>query len=113
MVKTKELVICLSLIFCLALVFAGNVFALDSDPLDLETDWDAEDENVENIEDEGVENIEDEDNDIANDIANEEKPKNTIDKMPDTGIDYSVLTIIAVTGISAIYAYKKIRDYNV
>lgn len=31
----------------------------------------------------------------------------------DAGVDYSIVFIIAVCGISAIYAYKKIRDYNV
>lgn len=33
-------------------------------------------------------------------------------KLPQTGIDSSVLFIIAIFAVSAIYAYKKIRDYN-
>ena len=32
--------------------------------------------------------------------------------MPNTGVDYSILFIVAVCGVSAIYAYKKISDYK-
>lgn len=32
---------------------------------------------------------------------------------PDTGVDYSIVFIIAICGVSAVYAYRKIRQYNV
>ena len=39
---------------------------------------------------------------------------NAPEKTPYTGIgDYSSLVFIAIFAVSAIYAYKKIRDYNV
>lgn len=41
------------------------------------------------------------------------KTNNTNTTLPQTGIDSSMVFIIAICGISAIYAYKKIRDYNI
>lgn len=31
----------------------------------------------------------------------------------DAGVDYSIVFIIAICGVSAVYAYRKIRQYNV
>ena len=48
----------------------------------------------------------------TNNIVN--KVNNTTNTLPKTGIEDSPATIIMIIGvISAIYAYKKIRDYNV
>ena len=33
-------------------------------------------------------------------------------KLPQTGIDSSVLFIMAIFAVSAVFAYKKIKDYN-
>ena len=39
---------------------------------------------------------------------------NTTNTMPDTGVEGNVsIIIIAVAGLSAIYAYKKIKEYNI
>ena len=40
--------------------------------------------------------------------------ENTTDKLPQTGVteDITVMFFIVVCAVSAIYAYKKIRDYN-
>lgn len=49
-------------------------------------------------------------NENQNENENENKPTTT----PYTGIgDYSVIVFIVIFAISAVYAYKKIRDYNV
>lgn len=49
-------------------------------------------------------------NQNENKNENENKPTTT----PYTGIgDYSVIVFIVIFAISAVYAYKKIRDYNV
>ena len=42
--------------------------------------------------------------------ANNVKANNTV--IPDAGLDQSIGFIIAIFGISAVYAYKKIRDYK-
>lgn len=40
--------------------------------------------------------------------------KNNTTNLPKTGAnDYIVIALIAVVGVSAIYAYKKVREYNV
>ena len=38
---------------------------------------------------------------------------NTTNTMPNTGVSYSSLVIIAIAAVSAVYAYKKIKEYNV
>lgn len=37
---------------------------------------------------------------------------NTPNELTDAGIDSSISLVILVCGISAVYAYKKIKDYN-
>lgn len=49
----------------------------------------------------------------TNTNTNKNTNKNTNTTLPQTGIDSSMVFIIAICGISAIYAYKKIRDYNI
>ena len=41
------------------------------------------------------------------------KTNNTNTTLPQTGIDSSIVFVIVACGISALYAYKKIRDYNI
>lgn len=48
-------------------------------------------------------------NNTRNNIVNNTTPTTH----PDAGLDQSVLLIIAICGISTIYAYKKIRDYKI
>ena len=49
-------------------------------------------------------------NNAVNNTTNNTSTVNTV--IPDTGVDYSVVFVIAIFGLSAIYAYKKIRDYK-
>ena len=51
-------------------------------------------------------------NTVTNTTTNTNTNKNNTTAMPNTGVDYSVVFIIAICGISAIYAYKKISDYK-
>lgn len=77
------------------------------DPADIEsgnriTDTNMNTDNNKNL------NINENQNENKNE--NENKPTTT----PYTGIgDYSIVVFIAIFAISAVYAYKKIRDYNV
>ena len=49
-----------------------------------------------------------------NTVTNTNKVNNLTNTLPKTGIEDSPAAIIMVLGvISAVYAYKKIRDYNV
>lgn len=122
MVKTKELVICIISIMALVLAITTTVFATD-DIQDLNsllgnttTEENVEgNTNVANVE----ENTEFEiiggtnTNTNVNTNVNENVNVNATNTIPNTGVSYSSLVIIAVAGISAIYAYKKIKEYNV
>lgn len=109
-IKTKELIICIITVAILMLTIVTDVFAAD-DLQNLLGDANS----FENIA--GGEN-EEQDNDIStitnatNNTTNVNTNKNNVTSMPNTGVDYSVVFIIAISGISAIYAYKKIRNYN-
>ena len=45
--------------------------------------------------------------------TNTNSANNTTNSMPDTGVSYASLVIIAIAALSAVYAYKKIKEYNV
>lgn len=73
-------------------------------------------------ENEPVENIPEGENKIVNDNENlntnveenENTSENLPEKTPHAGLeDYSGLVFVAIFAVSAIYAYKKIREYNV
>ena len=51
---------------------------------------------------------------VSNTVLNTNTNVNTnTTTIPNTGVDYSVVLIIGVCVISAVYAHKKISDYNV
>lgn len=54
-------------------------------------------------------------NNIVGNVSNSSKYNNTnTTNLPKTGAnDYALIAVIAICIVSAIYAYKKIRDYNV
>ena len=52
-------------------------------------------------------------NNKLNNVVNNKANVSNATEHADAGVDYSIVFIIAVCGVSAIYAYKKIRDYNV
>ncbi len=121
MSKTKELIICIISIIALILAVTTTVFATE--------DLNSLMGNATNTENNDFQQIEDTTNNTNNNnntntntntnasaTTNNTNTNSNVNKtatIPYTGIDYSVLLIIAICGVSAVYAYKKIRDYNV
>lgn len=122
MSKTKEILICLLAVTVLALALTTNVFASDASSL-LNTLANSNANNdVQNIptRNENVNanvnantNVNNSNVNNTNLKANNNASTSNAAEHADAGVDYSIVFIIAVCGISAIYAYKKIRDYNV
>lgn len=131
MIKTKELIVCLSLIFALVMVIATNAFASEIQDInallgnttnnEFEPIGDIPGVTVPNntIENSTVPSNTIENNTISNNtvenniISNNTAKNNTTNSMPNTGIESTSIMIIAICIISAVYAYKKIREYNV
>ena len=121
MSKAKELIICIIAIIALVLTITTSAFATEGTPdiNSLMTNNNTEENN--NFEEIGETtnntntntNTNTNVNTNTNINANVNNNTNTTTAIPYTGIDYSVVIIIAICGVSAIYAYKKIRDYNV
>jgi len=117
--KIKELIVCVLAISVLLLVVTTNVFAMDDEDEDVFNALGGNANRYDNI-------FEEEENITVNNTAKNNTAKNNTAKnntaknntaknntsIPYTGVDHSVMFVIAVCGISAIYAYKKIRDYN-
>lgn len=105
-IKTKEIIICIITLIALVLSIATNVFA----------EVTIKDINTINSGNKNVQQIEDRGNNTKNNTSNNKNnvlnKTNKTTTMPNTGVDYSILLIVAVCGISAIYAYKKISDYK-
>lgn len=122
-IKTKELIICVTTFIVLVLSIVTNVFATDiMNSLNA-----TENKNVQEIENRNnntannLNNTNNTVNNVTNNATNNttnNTRNNTINNtnkattMPNTGVDYSILLIVAVCGVSAIYAYKKISDYK-
>lgn len=121
--RIKELIICTITSIALILSIVTNVFATDI-MNSLNT---AENKNVQEIENRGnntVNNLNNTNNTVnnavnnaVNNVTNNTRNNTTnntnkVTTMPNTGVDYSILLIVAICGISAIYAYKKISDYK-
>lgn len=115
-IKTKELIICIITLTVLVLSIVTNVFASDiMDSLNASSS----NRNVQEIESRGnnttnnFTNTNNSTNNSTNRVNNtvNNATRNTT-TMPNTGVDYSILFIVAVCGVSAIYAYKKISDYK-
>lgn len=113
-IKTKELIICLIAIIALVLTITTNVFATTPDINALVQDANNNsNESFQQIPDNTDNTNNPASTTINNNTNNANNTDNTTKTIPYTGIDYSVVLIIAICGISAVYAYKKIRDYNV
>lgn len=121
--KTKELIVCIIALIVLMLAVVTDVFAMSiEDALgnnsagnNFSTIPDATNTSTGNNTSNGT------GNNIANNTSNNTTNTNKVNNtnrnnnataIPNTGVDYSVVLIIAVCGISAVYAYKKIKDYN-
>ena len=136
MIKTKELIICLSLIFALVMVIATNVFASEIQDInallgnttnnEFEPIGDIPGVTTQNntVENNTIENNTTTNNTITNNtttnntttnntVSTNTAKNNTTNSMPNTGIESTSIVIIAICIISAVYAYKKIREYNV
>ena len=112
MVKTKELIICIISIVALVLAITTNVFAAAED---IETLVGIGNNNNSNNSDnefsQTQSGVQSGNNNTTNTTNNTNNTNNT---MPNTGIgENSSLIIIAIAGISAIYAYRKIKEYNI
>ena len=121
-ISTKELIICIIAIVALVLAVTTNVFATDGVPgLDTllgdannNSEYNAipEDKNTtgNNTPNNTVKNT------VNNTATNNNVAKNNTNRnsttIPDAGLDQSIVFVIAMFGISAVYAYKKIRDYK-
>lgn len=122
MVKTKELIICIISVFALVLTIATNAFATNTPDIEIMLGGNNTTNNVIDDEFTQVPETTNQDNNLnntnnnLNNVNNTTNTSNTTDTtntIPYTGVSYSSLVIIAVAGISAIYAYKKIKEYNV
>lgn len=115
--KTKELIVCIIALIVLMLAVVTDVFAMsiedalgnNSTGNNFSTIPDATNTTTGN----------NTSNNLTNNTANSNvnnknntNRNNNATAIPNTGVDYSVVLIIAVCGISAVYAYKKIKDYN-
>ena len=115
MSKTKELIICLISVAVLILAITTSVFATEVQDL---TSLMGNNNTTENNDFEEItENNLTTNNTNSNTAAttNNTNTNTNVNKtttMPYTGVNYSVVVIIAVCGVSAIYAYKKISDYK-
>ena len=120
MLKMKRLVMVAMIVFasCLLMAISFEVKATsDGNPIDISGNLDITLDENETTEP---------DLNTANETANVEEnsqviqpdtntTENVTDTLPKTGVteDITVMFFIVVCAVSAIYAYKKIRDYNV
>lgn len=119
MLKNMKKVIISLMVIALVIGTANVVFATDNqksafDGLDLPQEGTTNIKEGEGTEDipEGTNNT---DNNNNNNITNNNNntTENLPEKTPYTGIgDYSGIIFVVIFGISAIYAYKKVKEYN-
>lgn len=120
-ISKKELIICIITIIALFLVVTTDVFATVPDLNTLveaanntnEFESIPEGNNtVNNTANNTANNVVNNatNNTTSNNVANNNVKGNTV--IPNAGVDYSIVFVIVIFGLSAIYAYKKIRDYK-
>ncbi len=122
--KTKELIICILAIAFLVLALTTNVFADDIGGLNNIINDSNQNNDYAQIQNRNVNNSNgglnannNINNSNVNGVNNSNKNANNNansnkSAIPYAGVDYSVIAVITVCGISAIYAYKKIREYK-
>lgn len=111
MSNVKKITICILAISLVALAITTNVFASATYLFGNEFTGNNTNNEMSNIETRGNTNTNTNVN--TNNNTNKNANASNAEEHADAGVDYSIVFIIAVCGISAIYAYKKIRDYNV
>ena len=116
MSRTKEILISLLAIIVLILAITTNVFATSADDL-LNALGNNQNNNtvtqIQSKDSNNTNNNTNNNNNKLNNVVNNKVNVSNATEHADAGVDYSIVFIIAVCGVSAIYAYKKIRDYNV
>ena len=119
--KIKKLIVCLVALMSLVLIVTTSARATDSidDAGNIEDILSGNDETETIVDETGNNNTNTNSNSNLNTNENANANSNlnfnsnsNVSSYPNTGVDYSVVVIIAVCGISAVYAYKKIRDYK-
>ena len=119
--KTKEIIVCI-IVLGLLMITMSNVFAtgeIDFNSLENNTSNTTNTNTDDDFENIPVANTNTETNtNVASNVnTNIDKDGNPVNNaagdLPKTGIDNSILIIVAICGISAIYAHKKIKDYNI
>ncbi len=116
MSRTKEILISLLAIIVLILAITTNVFATSADDLLNALGNNQNNNTVTQIpskDNNNTNNKTNNKNNKLNNVVNNKANVSNATEHADAGVDYSIVFIIAVCGVSAIYAYKKIRDYNV
>lgn len=129
MSNVKKVIICILAIALVVLAAKTNVFASDSLSENIFETLGNQNANgtPEQIQDrnQNVENGNSNKNTNSNLNTNSNTNKNTnknvnnnantanASEHADAGVDYSIVFIIAICGVSAVYAYRKIRQYNV
>lgn len=116
MSRTKEILISLLAIIGLILAITTNVFATSADDLLNALGNNQNNNTVTQIpskDNNNTNNNTNNNNNKLNNVVNNKANVSNATEHADAGVDYSIVFIIAVCGVSAIYAYKKIRDYNV
>lgn len=116
MSRTKEILISLLTIIVLILAITTNVFATSADDLLNALGNNQNNNTVTQIpskDNNNTNNNTNNNNNKLNNVVNNKANVSNATEHADAGVDYSIVFIIAVCGVSAIYAYKKIRDYNV
>ena len=116
MSRTKEILISLLAIIVLILEITPNVFATSADDLLNALGNNQNNNTVTQIpskDNNNTNNNTNNNNNKLNNVVNNKANVSNATEHADAGVDYSIVFIIAVCGVSAIYAYKKIRDYNV
>ncbi len=119
MSRTKEILISLLAIIVLILAIATNVFATSADEIVNALGNNQNNNNNNTVvqipskDSNNTNNNTNKNNNKLNNVVNNKANVSNATEHADAGVDYSIVFIIAVCGISAIYAYKKIRDYNV
>lgn len=123
MSKTKELVICIIAIIALILSISTNVFATSTDFNALLQNMNTNQSYQTIPNNAGVNSgiTELNTNTNTNNITpnstltttNNNTANNNTNSIPYTGVsNFSIIAVIAACGVVAVYAYKKIRDYN-
>lgn len=124
MSNVKRIVICILAIALVVLAIRTDVFAADDlfNAFATGNENNTTPEQIENRGNQNVENVNSNKDSNTNTNTNTNTNKNVnnnksnmsnASEHADAGVDYSIVFIIAICGISAVYAYKKIRQYNV